>query len=99
MDAQSQSPPQGRKSLVAKLGGAVAAHAVMSLAIIVVLVVLVIGLVVYYRGILGFGPYAHRGGAGKKKQTFMAETDAGSVDSSPSGDAETERLIDSINRQ
>lgn len=85
-----------KKTFVAKMAGAVAGHAYMSLAIIVVLVILVIGLYVYYHGFLFLGPYAKHGkggfraAKGKRKDSDDAEPGA-------QGDPETERLIDSIN--
>lgn len=86
-----------KKSFFAKMAGAVAGHAYMSLAIIVVLVILVIGLYVYYHGFLSLGPYAKHGkggfraAKGKHKDSDDAEPGA------EKGDPETERLIDSIN--
>lgn len=107
MESQPQTPALGAapsKSFVAKLAGAVASHAYMSLAIIIVLTILVLAIYVYYHGLLFLGPYASKSGGDrrskkKKEGGFLAETDAGTVDDSPSGDAETERLIESITRQ
>jgi hypothetical protein len=89
-----------KKSLVAKLAASVAGHAYMSLALIIVLLILVIGLYVYYHGLFFLGPYASaqrstKGGAKKKGSSGASdETDTGDA----KGDPETERLIDSINR-
>jgi putative methionine-R-sulfoxide reductase with GAF domain len=80
-----------KTTFVAKMAGAVAAHARMSLAVIVVLAALVIGIYVYYHGILWLGPYAGRGGRAAKAKRKAADAEP--------GDPETERLIDSINRR
>jgi hypothetical protein len=98
-------PPAPKKPLVAKLAARVAAHAYMSLAIIIVLLILVFGLVVYYRGLWFLGPYAagalrgKKGARGKKKDQGGGEGAPGALGSDEKGDPETERLIDSINRQ
>ena len=108
-DPQGPPPPSAgvltragpaKKMFIAKMAGVVAGHAYMSLAIIVVLVILVIGLSVYYRGFLFLGPYAqHSKGApraangGKRKDPG----DPGADQGAEKGDPETERLIDSIN--
>jgi hypothetical protein len=88
--ASAARPGAPKKALASRLAGAVASHAYASLALIIVLVILVVGLYTYYHGILFLGPYA-KGGKGKKKDKA---SDEGEV----SGDPETERLIDSINR-
>jgi hypothetical protein len=86
------SPPTGGSptplSFIGRLAAACGTHAYLTLGLIVVLVVIVIGLLVYYRGLLWFGPYA----AG-------APTSAKSARKAPArGDDEAERLIDSINK-
>ena len=92
-----------KKSLVAKLTGAVAGHPRAALAMIAVLAVLLIITYVYYHGFLVFGPYAapsrgrapRRGGGGKPKDG--GDKDGGDKGAAEKGDAETERLIESIN--
>jgi hypothetical protein len=81
------APAKG--TFMATCAAAIANNAYMSLAVLVVLVILVIGLWVYYRGLFGFGPYASPSKAGKKA---AAEGDGDS-------DPETERLIETINRK
>jgi hypothetical protein len=101
MDTQQAPPVAAKNSFVSKMASSVANHPYISLAIIVVLSVLVIGAYVYYHGFLCLGPYAaaaegFRAGAKKAKggkPRRAAEADA----SDPDSDAETERLIDSIN--
>jgi hypothetical protein len=95
-------PGAPRKSFVARLAASVASHAYMSLAIIVVLVILVIGVYVYYHGFLFLGPYAGRRPgrpASHRKKRAEAGADEGAGDADDRGDPETERLIESINRQ
>jgi hypothetical protein len=69
----------------------------MALAVVVVLLILVIGLYVYYHGFLFLGPYAKcapRRGKAKK------DSGGGGGDASDDrGDPETERLIEAINHQ
>jgi hypothetical protein len=88
-----------RPSLLSKVSAAVAARPNIALATIVVLTILVIALYVYYRGFLMFGPYY--------KPVITAMAVGGAPTPPPSapaaappaaaGDAETERLIESIN--
>lgn len=90
--ADNQQQP---KALAGRLAAGVARHAHLSLALIVVLAVLVVGMYVYYHGVSVLGPYAGRrkaaGGAGRAG----AAADPDGAD----GDPETERLIESINGQ
>jgi hypothetical protein len=86
-----------KKPLAARLAGAVANHAYASLAIIIVLLILVIGLVVYYRGFLFLGPYAGKRAGARGSRRKDPGPDEGGADDK--GDPETERLIESINRQ
>lgn len=81
------SPP--KKPFVARLAAAVAGHAYWSLAAIIVLTLLVVGLYVYYHGFFFLGPYAHKPKGGRAKKGGEDEAQ---------GDPETERLIDSINQ-
>jgi len=85
-----------KKSFVAKLAASVAGHAYMSLAIIIVLLILVIGLYVYYHGLFFLGPYASTKGGPRPKKKKDSGDESGAEDAK--GDPETERLIDSINR-
>lgn len=91
-------PAAPKKSFVAKMASAVASHAYLSLAVIVVLVILVIGLYVYYHGFLFLGPYAS-GGKGGFRSKKKKDEGGGDPGSDEKGDPETERLIDTINRQ
>jgi hypothetical protein len=80
--------PGAGRGFIGRLAAACSAHAYLTLGLIVVLVVIVIGLLVYYRGLLWFGPYA----AG-------APTSTKSARKAPArGDDEADRLIDSINK-
>jgi len=91
----------GKKSIVAKLATSVAGHAYASLAIIVVLLILVIGLYVYYHGLFFLGPYASAKKGGFRPKKKKGGDDSSAEDApgpSAKGDPETERLIDSINR-
>ena len=85
-------PPPPKKPLAGRLAAAVARHSFLSLAVIVVLVVLTIGLYVYYHGFLVLGPYATPAGKGRSKKADGSRAEGG-----PAGDEETERLIDTIN--
>ena len=85
-----------KKPLVAKMAGMVASHAHASLAIIIVLTVLLLGLYIYYHGLFFLGPYARpRKSRATKKRKDEDEADQGAQ--KQKGDPETERLIDSIN--
>lgn len=77
------------RGIIGRLAAACSAHAYLALGVIVVLVIIVIGLLVYYRGLLWFGPYA----AGASSATSKAVRKP-----SARGDDEAERLIDSINK-
>ena len=86
----------------ARLVAQVAAHASAALAAIVVLTVLLVAALVYYRGVLGAGPFA----AAPEKEPARARrprrraADEGYSDAEGSGDEaspETERLIATIN--
>ena len=91
------------KSFVAKAAASVAGHPYASLAIIVVLVIVVIGVFVYYRGLLFLGPYADsarisrsaKGAASKTKRKTSDDDDESGDDK---GDPETEKLINAINK-
>lgn len=80
-------PGPGR-GFIGRLAAACSAHAYLTLGLIVVLVVVVIGLLVYYRGLLWFGPYAAAAPTSTKA----------SRKASARGDDEADRLIDSINK-
>lgn len=98
--AQFARPAPAKKSVVAKLASAVAGHAYMSLAVIVVLVILIIGMYVYYHGLLFLGPYASRKAGFKSKSKGKKGKDKDSDDEDDvKGDPETEKLIQSINQQ
>ena len=73
----------------------VAGNPFMSLAIIVVLLIVVVGLYTYYHGILCLGPYVSTGAAASRSS--RARGKAPEIDDAAKGDPETERLIDSIN--
>jgi hypothetical protein len=85
----------------------VAARSYMSLAVIVVLLILVIGGYIYYHGLFMFGPYAagrtsaRKGGTTSKRKrgTAAADTPAEDALDDSTADPETERLIESINKQ
>jgi hypothetical protein len=85
-----------KKSLVTKMAGAIASHAHASLALIIVLTVLLIGVYIYYHGLFFLGPYARprKSRAAKKRKD---DDDANQSAQEQKGDLETERLIDSIN--
>ncbi len=80
--------PSSGRGFIGRLAAACSAHAYLTLGVIVVLVVIVIGLLVYYRGLLWFGPYA-TGAPAAAKAARKA---------SARGDDEADRLIDSINK-
>jgi hypothetical protein len=88
--------PAPKKSFVARLAAGVAAHAYLSLAVIVVLLVVAIGLYVYYHGLWVLGPWARPRGKGRRR---APEAAAEAEPADGAGDAETERLIDSINHR
>jgi hypothetical protein len=80
------------KSIVTRMTSFLAGHAHMTLAIIIVLIVLVIGLFVYYHGLLFLGPYASaKAGFKSKERKKDADEDAAKAD------PETEKLIATIN--
>lgn len=88
-----------KKSFAAKITGAVARHAQLSFAIIVVLLILVIGLYVNYHGFFIFGPYAAAAKSGTRSKRSKSGSDADSDSDGERSDPETERLIDIINHQ
>jgi hypothetical protein len=83
--------PGPQAGIVARLAATVARHSYAALAAIVALTIIVAALFVYYRGVLFLGPYAKPAGAG-------SGAGAGAGGAAAAGDAETERLIDTINR-
>ena len=78
-----------------------ASHGSISLSIIILLVIIVIFMLIYYRGALGLGPYfaaaATRAGSKREKRGKKSEDSSKTTDGP--ADAETERLIDTINSQ
>lgn len=90
--------PVKRQSLVSRATAAVASHPNIALAAISILTALVIVLLVYYRGALGFGPYNKTVGQGPAGAQVTGPAPPGGPTAAPSsGDAETERLIETIN--
>jgi hypothetical protein len=87
--SQSAATPAPKGSFVSSCADAVAGNAYLSLAVMVVLTVLLIGLWVYYHGIFGLGPYA----SGSPKPGKKAS------DANDDADPETERLIKTINQK
>ncbi len=77
-------------SFISTCAHAVGNNAYISLAVMVVLVIVVMGMWVYYHGLFGLGPYASSSPAKGKK----AATDSGD-----DPDSETERLIKTINQK
>ena len=96
MSAPQYAPEPPKKSFMARLTGAVAAHSSMALAAIVVLAVLLVATIVYYRGLLFLGPYAGR--AGFAAGAVAAAPSGAAAAPAAKGDPETERLIESINK-
>lgn len=92
----SASTGPARQSLIAKASAAVAARPSVALAVIVVMTIVVIATLVYYRGLLGLGPYNKSTFSGKPPLAATAAA-ASSGGAAPSSDAETERLISAIN--
>lgn len=92
--SSAPSPPAAAPGLMSKATAHVVARPKLALAVIVLLVILVIYLVVYYRGLFIFGPYAvgaaAAAGARKRKRAPVDDED-------DPGDAETEKLIQTIN--
>lgn len=67
----------------------------IALGVVIALVVVIISMVVYYRGLWFLGPYA---GAPPKRARLQSRRDDEEEEEQPAGDAETERLIESITR-
>jgi hypothetical protein len=102
MSASTAASPT-RQSLLARAAAAVASKPTIALAVIVVLTIVVIATLVYYRGVLSIGPY-YKPAVGGKQPFEKGETVAGpaaatggAAAASSQSDAETERLIESIN--
>jgi hypothetical protein len=89
MSEQQAADPSAKGSLISSCANALKNNAYISLAVMVVLVIIVIGMWVYYHGIFGLGPYAS-GAPPKGKK---------SSDGDDEPDSETERLIKSINQK
>jgi hypothetical protein len=97
-DLSGRPAASAKKAPIAKMAGIVAKHAYMSLAIIIVLVILVLGMHIYYHGFLFLGPYAKPSKGGFRSAKSNKRKGADDADAeSQKGDPETERLIDSIN--
>jgi flagellar basal body-associated protein FliL len=95
---QAEAPAAGKKTLVGRMAGKVGKSPYTALAVIVVLAILVIGLYVYYHGLLRVGPYAavsafRKGGPAKAAPAKEKAAD----EAAETGDPETERLIAAIN--
>lgn len=86
-----------RPSLLSKAAAKLAAHPAIALATIVALTVLLIALCVYYRGVFAFGPYAKCRPAPPTLTADGGQALAADPRPSAAGDAETERLIATIN--
>jgi len=99
MATTGETQPAVRRSFLSKATAAVASRPNIALAVIVVLTIIVIATLVYYRGLLFLGPYykptigSGVGGSDPSPQALAAGQGAPPA----AGDAETERLIDSIN--
>lgn len=97
MSANPGGPPLpndlSKKSFVSKLSHSVECHADMSLAIIIVLFIIVIGMYIYYHGLFSIGPYVKICTKTRTKK-IKSEDD---VDGESDG-AETNKLIESINK-
>jgi hypothetical protein len=102
------APPGKKPSSMGKLASIVADRPFASLALIIVLIILVIGMFIYYRGFAGIGPYTGppRKGAAKFRDGDGGDGGggapkkpghAGGAEGKP--DAETEKLIATINAQ
>jgi hypothetical protein len=85
-----------RQSLLARAAAAVASRPTIALAVIVVLTIVVIATLVYYRGILSIGPY-YKLVVGKQPFEKGGTVAGPAAATSSQSDAETERLIESIN--
>jgi hypothetical protein len=104
--SQSDSFPSSPKSkgLFGRLSRACAANASVCLALIIVLITIIIVMYVYYHGLFGLGPFitakTQKKNGRKKKSGFTNDEDAeGSLAPDDKADAETEKLIDTINSQ
>lgn len=109
MDSPTSHPvtfPSSPKSkgLFGRLSRACATNASVCLALIIVLITIIVVMYVYYHGLFGLGPYASvkmaKKSGRKKKSGFTSDEDTeGGQASDGKADAETERLIDTINSQ
>ena len=95
------APSPARQSFLSKAASTVASRPNIALAVIVVLTIVVIALFVYYRGIFSFGPYNKPPLGGERLRDgspgVAGAASGGKVSAPSAGDAETERLIETIN--
>jgi hypothetical protein len=66
----------------------------MALGVIVVLIIIIIGMYIYYHGILVFGPYA-----GLRRKSKKSDNDESDDESDDKSDDETDKLIKNINKK
>lgn len=90
----SAPTPAAAPSFMSRFSGMVAAHPSAAFGVIVVLAVLVVVTLVYYRGLAFLGPYAG------VRAGFAAAAVGGArpADAAAKADTETEQLIESINK-
>lgn len=80
-----------KMSIMDNIKGQISSKPMFALAIIIVLTILLIGVIVYYHGILFLGPYANSKPATSKVASTKRATD------DETSDPETDKLINSIN--
>ena len=105
MDAPSRTsspPPAGRGGPFCRLSRLCAANGGASLALIIALVLVIIAMHVYYHGFLGLGPYGAApllaaAAARRRKKKADGPPADGDPPEGAKSDAETERLIATIN--
>ncbi len=92
------------KGLFGRLSRVCATNASVCLALVIVLITIIVVMYVYYHGLFGLGPYASvktaKKSGRKKKSGFINDEDGGGASAADEkADAETEKLIDTINSQ
>ena len=96
-DSRLPQPVTPKKSIIGGCVSWVGSNASVTFGIVAVLVLIIIVLVVYYRGIWIFGPYASKTKADSDKKVVVKEEKKADEKKVVKEDEETRKLIDSIN--
>jgi hypothetical protein len=96
--APGAAPAPPKKGLMTRFSGMVANHPSAAFGVIVVLAVLVVATLVYYRGLAFLGPFAGRSGFAAAVGGAAGAAARPAAADAAKADPETERLIESINK-